>query len=121
MINAAHTIVYAEDAALARAFFRDVIGWKHVDDGGGWLIFQQPPTELGIHETGPDAPAGHELFLMCDDVDATVAELRAKGVEFEGEVTDQGWGRLITMHVPGAGKMGLYQPAHRSPLGMTGD
>lgn len=116
MINAAHTIIYADDAPLARAFFRDVLGFAHVDDGDGWLIFRQPLTELGIHETGPDAPAGHELFLMCDDVDGTVADLRAKGVEFEGEVTDQGWGRLITMLVPGAGKMGLYEPRHRSPL-----
>lgn len=117
MINGAHTIIYADDAPRARAFFRDVLGWPHVDDGGGWLIFQQPPSELGVHETGPDITEGDELFLLCDDVDATVAELRAKGVEFEGEITDQGWGRFITMLVPGAGKMGLYQPARPKTFG----
>lgn len=115
MINAAHTIIYADDAPLARAFFRDVLELPWVDDGGGWLIFRQPPTELGIHEAGPDAPAGHELFLMCDSIEQTVADLRAKGVEFRGEVSDQGWGLLVTMVVPGAGTIGLYEPRHRSP------
>jgi len=114
-VNGAHTIVYADDADAARAFFRDVLEWPYVDDGGGWLIFTQPPSELGVHPTGADVTAGHELFLLCDDVEATVADLRTKGVEFEGEITDQGWGRLITMLVPGAGKMGLYQPAHGRP------
>ena len=116
MINAAHTIIYCDDAPLARAFFRDVLEFPCVDDGGGWLIFRQPPTELGIHEAAPDAPAGHELFLMCDSIEQTVAELRAKGVEFRGEVGEQSWGRLITMVVPGAGTIGLYEPKHRSPL-----
>jgi len=115
VITGVHSIVYADDADAARAFFRDVLGWSWVDDGGGWLIFQQPPSELGIHPTGDDAPAGHELFLTCDDVDATVAELRAKGVEFDGDVVDRGWGRYVTMLVPGAGRMGLYQPTHRQP------
>lgn len=112
MINGVHSILYCDDADAARAFFRDVLEWPHVDDGGGWLIFRQPPSELGIHPTDADVPAGHELFLTCDDVGATIGELRAKGVEFEGDVVDRGWGLYVTMLVPGAGKVGLYQPKH---------
>jgi catechol 2,3-dioxygenase-like lactoylglutathione lyase family enzyme len=106
VINGAHTIVYADDAELARAFFRDVLGWPHVDDGGGWLIFQQPPSELGVHPVGPDAPAGHELFLLCDDVDATVAELRAKGRRVRGRG-----------HGPGLGPAGHHARAGRGDDG----
>lgn len=113
-ITGAHTIIYADDADAARAFFRDVLEWPYVDEGG-WPIYRQPPSELGVHPVGEDAPAGHELFLLCDDVHATVAELRAKGVEFDGDVSDQGWGLLVTMLVPGAGKVGLYQPRHAPP------
>ena len=112
MITAAHAIVYAEDADATRAFFRDVLGMSYTDVGGGWLIFQLPPAELGIHPTGDDAKPGHELFLLCDDIEATVADLRGKGVEFASEVADRGWGRYITMVVPGGGTMGLYQPKH---------
>jgi catechol 2,3-dioxygenase-like lactoylglutathione lyase family enzyme len=115
VITGAHTVIYAEDADAARAFFRDVLGLPFVDDGGGWLIFALPPGEVGVHPLGEDVTAGHELFLTCDDVEATVADLRAKGAAFEGEISEQRWGRLITMLVPGAGKMGLYQPAHRVP------
>ena len=114
MINGAHAIVYAEDAEATRAFFRDVLELPFVDDGGGWLIFTLPPAELGIHPTGDDAPSGHELFLMCDDVHRTVDELRAKGVEFRGDVVDRGWGRYVTVVVPGGGTIGLYQPTHRT-------
>ena len=110
MINAAHAIVYADDAEKARAFFRDVLEFPSVDVGGGWLIFELPRSELGIHPTGEGAPAGHELFLLCDDVEKTVAELTAKGVEFDGGIEDRGWGRYVTMRVPGAGTIGLYQP-----------
>lgn len=112
MITGAHNVVYAPDADATRAFFRDVLGFPYVDVGGGWLMFTLPPTDVGIHPTGPDVTAGHELFLTCDDVEATVAELRAKGVEFDGEITDRGWGRYVTMRVPGAGTIGLYQPTH---------
>lgn len=119
MINAAHAIIYAEDADAARAFFRDVLGLPNVDAHGGWLIFQLPPAELGIHpamdETGNVDPAGsgrHELYFMCDDVVATVAELEAKGVEFTSGVEDRRFGLVATMRVPGAGEIGLYQPSH---------
>ncbi|HWM11001.1 MAG TPA: VOC family protein [Solirubrobacteraceae bacterium] len=118
MIAGAHVIVFAEDAEAARAFLRDVLGLRAIDSGDGWLIFALPPTELAIH---PGAGWGlgqgqHLLFLMCHDVHATVAELEARGVEFVAPVTDEGYGLVTRFKVPGAGEMGLYQPAHPSPL-----
>ncbi len=111
MITGAHTIIYAEDAGAARSFLSDTLGLPGVDAGAGWLIFKAPPSELAVHPT--EAGNGrHELYLMCDDLDATVADLKAKGVVFTSEVSDQGWGLLITLEVPGAGDIGLYQPRH---------
>jgi catechol 2,3-dioxygenase-like lactoylglutathione lyase family enzyme len=118
MINAVHALVFAEDAEAARAFFRDVLGFPYVDDGGGWLIFSAPPTELAVHP-GPGwgrAEGQHMLFLMCDDIEHTVEDLRERGVEFAGPIEDEEFGRLIRMKVPGAGEIGLYQPTHASPL-----
>lgn len=114
MINAVHTIVYADDATAARAFFRDVLGLPNVDAHDGWLIFRLPPGELGVHPAaGPGASGGrHELYLMCDDIERTVTELRAAGVEFSGPVEDQGFGRTTALRVPGAGVLGLYEPRH---------
>lgn len=113
MIVGAHAIIYAEDAARAREFLRDVLGFDNVDAHDGWLIFKLPPAELGVHPSGESAPSGtHELFLLCDDVEATVAELSAKGVEFTKEVQIEGFGLLTSFRVPGAGEIGLYQPRH---------
>jgi catechol 2,3-dioxygenase-like lactoylglutathione lyase family enzyme len=119
VITSAHAILYAEDPERARAFFRDVLDLPYVDVHGGWLIFALPPAELGIHpaaEAGQPAggaPNGHhELFFMCDDIDATVAELSAKGVEFTAAIEEQRFGRLTRLRVPGAGEIGLYQPSH---------
>jgi predicted enzyme related to lactoylglutathione lyase len=115
VITAVHTLVYADDADAARAFFRDVIGWPHVDARGGWLIFKTGPSELGVHPTGQGVPSGsprHEISLMCDDVHQTVADLTAKGAEFTREVRDDGYGLTTTMKVPGAGEMMLYEPRH---------
>jgi predicted enzyme related to lactoylglutathione lyase len=119
MITSTHAIIYAEDAERARAFFRDVLKLPNVDAHGGWLIFKLPPAELGIHPAGPSddptagAPSGHhEMYLMCDDIEATVAELTADGVEFTSPVQDQGFGRLARLRVPGAGEIGIYQPRH---------
>ena len=109
MITAVHTLVYAEDADAARAFFRDVLGWAHVDAHEGWLIFKTGPSELGVHPAGS---ASHEISLMCDDIEETMAELAAKGAEFTGEVQDRGFGRTVAMKVPGAGEMMLYQARH---------
>jgi catechol 2,3-dioxygenase-like lactoylglutathione lyase family enzyme len=112
VITGAHSIIYAADAEAARAFFRDVLGLSHVDARDGWLIFKSPPAELAVHPTEPAGSGTVELYLMCDDLEATVADLRAKGVELVGEVTDAGWGLLTTIKVPGAGEVGLYQPRH---------
>ena len=110
MITAMHTLIYAEDDTAARAFFRDVLGWPHVDAGGGWLIFRTGGAELGVH---PGAPGTHhEVSLMCDDIEATVADLTGKGVEFTRPVRDDGFGMTVTFLVPGAGEMMLYQPHH---------
>ena len=117
MINATHSIIYADDADKARAFFRDVLHLGNIDAHGGWLIFKLPPSELGIHpsgsDTAPGSPSGHhELYLMCDDIEATVSELKAAGVEFGSGIQEAGFGRLIHLQVPGAGEIGLYQPRH---------
>jgi catechol 2,3-dioxygenase-like lactoylglutathione lyase family enzyme len=114
VIKGAHVTVFAEEADAARAFFRDVLELDVVDAGGGWLIFALPPAEVAMHPT--DEPGGrHELYLTCDDVEATVAELSARGVEFEDGVSDEAWGRLTHMRVPGMGRLGLYEPRHASP------
>ena len=110
MLIGSHVIVYAEDAEKTRAFFRDTLGFAHVDAGEGWLIFALPPAELGVH---PAEKGGrHQLFLMCDDVEKTKAELTAKGVTFTQPVTDQGWGIVTAFELPGAGEFWIYQPRH---------
>lgn len=119
MITAVHTLVYADDPDAARAFFRDVLGWPHIDAHGGWLIFRTGPSELGVHPTsnesgGEYATIGqhHEITLMCDDIAATVAELEAKGAEFTRGIRDDGFGLTTALRIPGAGDMLLYQPRH---------
>jgi catechol 2,3-dioxygenase-like lactoylglutathione lyase family enzyme len=116
MITGAHAIIYAEDAERTRAFVRDVLGFPHVDAGGGWLIFNLPPAELGVHPTEPSGSGRHELYLMCDDINTTVQELTSKGVEFNGPVSDAGFGLLVTIRVPGGGELGLYQPKHPTAI-----
>src|SRR5271155_5819763 len=116
MINGTHAIIFADDADRARAFFRDTLEFPSVDAHDGWLIFKLPPAELGIHPAGEpgsgQAGPRHELYLMCDDIEETVAELTAKGVEFTSPVENQGFGLLAHLNVPGAGEIGLYQPRH---------
>ena len=119
MITGTHAIVFAQDAPAARAFFADVLGLRAVDAGGGWLIFALPPAELACHPTAASGSGRHELYLMCDDVEATVAELETKGVEFLAPISDQGFGRMTRMAVPGGGELGLYEPAHPTPLSDT--
>ena len=110
MINGVHVIVYSRDDAADRAFIRDVLGFAHVDAGGGWLIFKTPPGEVAVHPS--EGPQHHELYLLCDDIEATYADLTTSGVEVEGEISDQGWGRLITLRLPGGGALGVYEPRH---------
>ena len=115
MITSVHTLIYADDAVAARAFFRDVLGWPHVGEGGGWLIFKTGPSELGVHPTGQgdwSTTQHHEVTLMCDDIAATVANLKSKDVGFSKEISDEGFGLTAMMTVPGAGDMMLYQPKH---------
>jgi predicted enzyme related to lactoylglutathione lyase len=119
MITAVHTLVYAHDPDAARAFFRDVLGWPHVDAHDGWLIFKTGPSELGVHPASDDRGGEtwstgqhHEISLMCDDIEKTVAELKAKGAEFTGGITEQRFGLTSMLRVPGAGEMMLYQPRH---------
>lgn len=117
MINAVHMVINARDSEAARAFFGDTLNLPFADAGGGRLFFALPPGELGIHSTGSETEeARHQLYLMCDDIEATVAELKAKGVEFTRGVTDQGWGLLTEMRIPGGGELSLYEPRHASPL-----
>jgi catechol 2,3-dioxygenase-like lactoylglutathione lyase family enzyme len=113
VIDGLHAIVFAQDAEAAREFFRDVLGFASVDAGGGWLIFALPPSELAVHPT--EGEQHHRLYLMCDDIEATVAELRGKGVVFTEDVSDQGWGLLTALQVPGGGEIGLYEPRHARP------
>jgi len=118
MITGFHTIIYSDDSAATRAFFRDVLEWPSIDAGEGWLIFKTKPAELGVHPaTGPDGEVWgttprHQSSLMCDDIEATVADLRGKGVEIADEIVDEGFGLTTMITVPGAGQMMLYQASH---------
>jgi catechol 2,3-dioxygenase-like lactoylglutathione lyase family enzyme len=113
VITGAHAVMFTRDADGLRAFLRDVLGFESVDAGGGWLIFALPPAELAAHPS--DGDTSIELYLMCDDIEATVAELQAKGVEFTRPVSDEGWGLVTAMRVPGGGQLGLYEPRHPTP------
>jgi catechol 2,3-dioxygenase-like lactoylglutathione lyase family enzyme len=117
MITGAHVVIFTKDAEGLRSFFRDVLGFPSVDAGGGWLIFELPPGELAAHPT--DEKGHHELYLMCDDVHATVAELKDKGVELTRQVSDEGFGLVTFIELPGGEELGLYEPKHPSPLTPT--
>jgi predicted enzyme related to lactoylglutathione lyase len=114
-ITGVHAIVYSNDAGADRAFFADVLGLASVDAGQGWLIFALPPAELAAHPASEDG-GGCDLYLMCDDIEATVRELTAAGAEFAGGVSAERWGLVTTMRLPGGGRLGLYEPRHASPL-----
>jgi predicted enzyme related to lactoylglutathione lyase len=117
MISGVHAVIFTKDAEGLRGFVRDVLGFSSVDAGGGWLIFALPPAELAAHPTDED---GHqELYLMCDDVETTVDELQGKGVEFTRPITDEGFGLMTAMKLPGGGELGLYEPRHPTPLSPT--
>jgi hypothetical protein len=118
MIIGAHAILYSKDPDADRAFLRDVLRFPQVDVGGGWLIFGLPPSELAVHPA--DASGRHELYLMCDDVEAFVREMAARNVAC-GPVTDLRWGLLTEIVMPGGGKLGVYQPRHARPPQMNAD
>ena len=112
-ITGMHGLLYTSEPEQLRAVLRDVFGWKHVDAHDGWLIFALPPAELGVH---PAENPSHELSLMCDDLDATMTELRAKGIEFRGEPENGGFGIMATMVLPGDVEMLLYEPRHQTAI-----
>jgi catechol 2,3-dioxygenase-like lactoylglutathione lyase family enzyme len=114
MINGLHALIYVKDAAKARAFFRDVLGFRSVDAGEGWLIFAMPPAELGVHPADGDAPY-HELHFMCDDLAATMADLARKRVKCSAPIS-AGWGTITKVTVPGGGEIGLYEPRHPTAI-----
>jgi catechol 2,3-dioxygenase-like lactoylglutathione lyase family enzyme len=114
-----HALLYTSEPEAVREILGDVFGFTHVDAGHGWLIYALPPAEAGVHPTdgpGDDAGARHELTFMCDDLDATAAELRAKGIEFKDEPQDRGWGIVTTMALPGGLDVLLYQPRHPTAI-----
>jgi hypothetical protein len=111
MITGAHSIIYSRNADADRAFIKDVLGFPHVDVGGGWLIFGLPPGEVAVHPAGADS---HELYLMTDDVAALVAAMQARGHACD-PVSQQPWGLLTSVTMPGGSKLGVYQPRHARP------
>jgi catechol 2,3-dioxygenase-like lactoylglutathione lyase family enzyme len=115
VISGAHVIVYSKNAEADRAFFRDVLGFKSVDAGHGWLIFALPPAEVAVH---PSQNGGvHELYFLCEDLNAEITLLAAKGVPCS-EVHEERWGSITKMTLPGGGQIGLYQPKHPTALGL---
>jgi hypothetical protein len=112
LINGAHAIIYSKQPEADRAFFRDVLSLPHVDIGGGWLIFGLPPSEVALHPSKKNDT--HELYLMCADVEALIAELTRRRIRC-GTVSNQGWGLVTQITLPGGGKLGVYQPRHARP------
>jgi hypothetical protein len=116
----AHVLLYTPEPEKLRATLRDVFGWSHVDAGEGWLIFALPPAELGVHPAeGPTYESGvrHQLSLMCDDINATIRDLRAKGIDIDGEPVDEGFGITVMMTLPGGVSVMLYEPRHAVAIG----
>jgi predicted enzyme related to lactoylglutathione lyase len=116
MIIGMHAMLYSHDADATRTFCRDALGLASVDAGRGWLIFALPPAELGVHPS--DADIKPELFLMCDDVDSTLTQLVNAGAKIVQPLSDQGWGRVVMLKIPGGVPMGLYEPRHPTALGL---
>lgn len=121
MVRGVHTMFYSSQAEELRAFLRDVLEFPFTDVGGGWLIFDMPEAEMGVHPTGKDgggAPSGtHQISFYCDDLQATVARLRGRGVEFTQEIVDAGYGLTTRFRVPGDFTVELYQPHYRKSAG----
>jgi catechol 2,3-dioxygenase-like lactoylglutathione lyase family enzyme len=113
MIQGAHIVIHTKDPEADRAFFRDVLKFPAVDAGHGWLIFAMPPLEAAFHDSAHNDQ--YEFFLMCDDIAATLQDLKSKDV-MVSDVSDQRWGKLASLTLPGGGKIGVYEPKHPSPL-----
>ena len=116
-ITGVHALLYTSEPEALRAVLRDVLGWRYVEDQPGWLIFALPPAELGVHPLmGDGEQPHHELSFMCDDIIATVAELRSKGVDVQGEPQDQGFGITAIAILPGDVHVMLYEPRHSTAI-----
>ena len=118
MVSGAHVIIYSTRAEEDRAFLRDVLGFKSVDAGHGWLIFALPPAEVAFHPS--DENGAHELYFMCDGLRAEMAALSKKGVKCS-DVQEARWGSITKMRLPGGGEVGLYEPKHPTALGLGAD
>ncbi|HEU4993439.1 MAG TPA: VOC family protein [Gemmatimonadaceae bacterium] len=117
MIIAVHALLYSRKADAARAFLRNVLKLDSVDAGGGWPIFALPPAEIAVHPTEESQPP--ELYLVCDDVDQTVADLKSKGVEILRPISDESWGRVTWIRIPENVELGLYEPKHELAAAVT--
>ena len=117
MISGAHIIVYSKDAAADRSFFRDILGFPSVDAGHGWLIFALPPAEAAFHP-GEENNL-HELYFMCDDLQAQMKALGERGVVCS-DLQETRWGSITKIRLPGGGQVGLYQPKHPTALALKG-
>lgn len=115
MITGAHSIIYSTNPEADRAFLRDVLRLPNVDVGEGWLIFGLPPAEVAVHPSEENDV--HEFYLMCDDVERFVAEMSEHDIACT-PVSNQGWGMLTQVMLPGGGKLGVYQPRHARPPSM---
>jgi len=124
LVNGIHLLMFSSNPDADRAFFRDVLGFKYVDVGHGWLIFGLPPAEAAFHPKDEGAagakPAGHRMvdsavYLMCDDLQATIAALAAKKIAC-AEIAKENWGITTTVRLPSGGELGLYQPMHETAL-----
>ncbi len=112
-ITGLHAILYSTKDDATRAFFRDVLGFPSLDAGRGWLIFKAPPAEIAVHPA--DGDSRHELYLMCDDIEATIAELNAKGVK-TAPISEPRWGRSSSITLPSGEQLGLYEPRHPTAI-----
>jgi hypothetical protein len=113
MITGAHAIIFSQNAAGVREFLGDVLELSSVDAGDGWLIFALPAAEVAAHPA--DDAGHHELYLMCDEIHATIAELQRKGVEFSRPISDERWGLVTGIKMPDGSELGLYEPKHPTP------
>ena len=117
MIKGVHTMFYSSEPEELRAFLRDKLGFPYTDVGDGWLIFELPEADMGCHpadETGEHGKSAgtHDISFYCDDIHETVAEMKGRGVEFNGEIVDAGFGLVTHFVMPGNVRVQLYQPRY---------